>query len=86
MSHAGSLKQQTPSADYSPSERFAQCCAQQHAGWKPHVPPLGMGKRILTTLKANKAPHPVLTAFWLHAYLTSERTALCLKDLNLLGL
>ena len=58
MSYSGSLKQQTPSEDYSLRERFAECCTQQRVGWKPHVPPLGTGESILVSLKANKVPLP----------------------------
>lgn len=66
VSYGGSVKQQTPCGDYSPSERFAQCCAQQHRGWKPHGPLLGMGERILAFLKASKKsllPTPDLVGF-----------------------
>lgn len=63
VSYAGSLKQQTPSGDCGLNERFAWCCAQQHEGWKPHVPPLGTGKRILVSLKAKEASPPP-SSYW----------------------
>lgn len=60
MSYTVRLKQQTPSRDCRLSERFAQYCAQQYMGWKPHVLLLGMGKRIFGPLKAKKKAFPLV--------------------------